>query len=243
MKQQRIFFNSSLPRAGSTLLSNVVGHHPNFFVSPTSGLIDLILGSRIGYNDSRETAYTDIETWKRGFINFSRYGLAGFMNTGNSKINPDKFLEYVHDINLNSLKEDNKLRKILLMLPGKKYIFTNGTKKHAENVLKKLNLENIFQSIFGIKEANYLPKPNIETYNLFLKINNIDPKTSIMFEDMGRNLIPAKELGMTTVLLERKLPNKNNSKQKEKYKDLWNDVYDADYIIDDIVKFLNNEYN
>ena len=177
--------------------------------------------------------------------NFIDHGttLAGFMNTGNSKINPDKFLEYVHDINLNSLKEDNKLRKILLMLPGKKYIFTNGTKKHAENVLKKLNLENIFQSIFGIKEANYLPKPNIETYNLFLKINNIDPKTSIMFEDMGRNLIPAKELGMTTVLLERKLPNKNNSEQKVKYKDLWNDVYDADYIIDDIVKFLNNEYN
>ena len=177
--------------------------------------------------------------------NFIDHGttLAGFMNTGNSKINPDKFLEYVHDINLNSLKEDNKLRKILLMLPGRKYIFTNGTKKHAENVLKKLNLENIFQSIFGIKEANYLPKPNIETYNLFLKINNINPKTSIMFEDMGRNLIPAKELGMTTVLLERKLPNKNNSEQKEKYKDLWNDVYDADYIIDDIVKFLNNEYN
>ena len=177
--------------------------------------------------------------------NFIDHGttLAGFMNTGNSKINPDKFLEYVHDINLNSLKEDNKLRKILLMLPGKKYIFTNGTKKHAENVLKKLNLENIFQSIFGIKEANYLPKPNIETYNLFLKINNIDPKTSIMFEDMGRNLIPAKELGMTTVLLERKLPDKNNSEQKEKYKDLWNDVYDADYVIDDIVKFLNNEYN
>ena len=73
--------------------------------------------------------------------------------------------------------------------------------------------------------------------------NNIDPKTSIMFEDMGRNLIPAKKLGMTTVLLERKLPNKNNSEQKEKYKDLWNDDYDADYIIDDIVKFLNNEYN
>ena len=85
MKQQRLFFNSSLPRAGSTLLSNIVGHHPNFFVSPTSALIDLVLGSRIGYNDSRETAYTDIETWKRGFINFSRYGLAGFMNTVTDK--------------------------------------------------------------------------------------------------------------------------------------------------------------
>ena len=177
--------------------------------------------------------------------NFIDHGttLAGFMNSGNDKIDPDKFLEYVHDINLNSLQEDNDLRKILLLLPGKKYIFTNGTKKHAENVLKKLNLENIFQSIFGIKEANYLPKPNLETYNLFLKTYNIDPKTSIMFEDMGRNLIPAKELGMKTVLLERKLPNKNNSDQEDKYKDLWNDNYDADYIIDDIVKFLNNEYS
>jgi len=177
--------------------------------------------------------------------NFIDHGttLAGFMNSGNDKIDPDKFLEFVHDINLNSLQEDNDLRKILLLLPGKKYIFTNGTKKHAENVLKKLNLENIFQSIFGIKEANYLPKPNLETYNLFLKTYNIDPKTSIMFEDMGRNLIPAKELGMKTVLLERKLPNKNNSDQEDKYKDLWNDNYDADYIIDDIVKFLNNEYS
>ena len=177
--------------------------------------------------------------------NFIDHGttLAGFMNSGNDKIDPDKFLEYVHDINLNSLQEDNDLRKILLLLPGKKYIFTNGTKKHAENVLKKLNLENIFQSIFGIKEANYLPKPNLETYNLFLKTYKIDPKTSIMFEDMGRNLIPAKELGMKTVLLERKLPNKNNSDQEEKYKDLWNDNYDADYIIDDIVKFLNNKYS
>jgi putative hydrolase of the HAD superfamily len=177
--------------------------------------------------------------------NFIDHGttLAGFMNSGNDKIDPDKFLEFVHDINLSSLKEDSNLRKMLLLLPGEKYIFTNGTKKHAENVLKKLNLENIFQSIFGIKEANYLPKPNIETYNLFLKTYKVDPKTSIMFEDMGRNLIPAQELGMKTVLLERSLPNKNNSNQEEKYKDLWNDNYDADYIIDDIAKFLNNQYS
>ena len=63
-----------------------------------------------------------------------------------------------------------------------------------------------------------------------------------MFEDMSRNLVPAKELGMTTVLLKRELPNNNNSLQKDKYKDLWDDNYDADYIIDDIAKFINNEY-
>ena len=181
------------------------------------------------------------EIQKENFVNHGTT-LAGFMNDKNNKINPDKFLEYVHDIDLSTLKEDNKLREVLLLIPGKKYIFTNGTKHHAENVLKKLNLENIFQSIFGIKEANYLPKPNVKTYNLFLKNNKIDPKTSIMFEDMSRNLVPAKELGMTTVLLKRELPNNNNSLQKDKYKDLWDDNYDADYIIDDIAKFINNEY-
>ena len=181
------------------------------------------------------------EIQKENFVNHGTT-LAGFMNDKNNKINPDKFLEYVHDIDLSTLREDSKLREVLLLIPGKKYIFTNGTKHHAENVLKKLNLENIFQSIFGIKEANYLPKPNVKTYNLFLKNNKIDPKTSIMFEDMSRNLVPAKELGMTTVLLKRKLPNSNNSLQKDKYKDLWDDNYDADYIIDDIAKFINNEY-
>ena len=181
------------------------------------------------------------EIQKENFVNHGTT-LAGFMNDKNNKINPDKFLEYVHDIDLSTLREDNKLREVLLLIPGKKYIFTNGTKHHAENVLKKLNLENIFQSIFGIKEANYLPKPNVKTYNLSLKNNKIDPKTSIMFEDMSRNLVPAKELGMTTVLLKRELPNNNNSLQKDKYKDLWDDNYDADYIIDDIAKFINNEY-
>jgi len=181
------------------------------------------------------------EIQKENFVNHGTT-LAGFMNDKNNKINPDKFLEYVHDIDLSTLREDSKLREVLLLIPGKKYIFTNGTKHHAENVLKKLNLENIFQSIFGIKEANYLPKPNVKTYNLFLKNNKIDPKTSIMFEDMSRNLVPAKELGMTTVLLKRELPNNNNSLQKDKYKDLWDDNYDADYIIDDIAKFINNEY-
>ena len=189
-------------------------------------------------NISFDEAY---EIQKENFINHGTT-LAGFMNDKNNKINPDKFLEYVHDIDLSTLRKDNKLREVLLLIPGKKYIFTNGTKHHAENVLKKLNLENIFQSIFGIKEANYLPKPNIKTYDLFLKNNKIDPKTCIMFEDMSRNLIPAKELGMTTVLLKRELLNKHNSLNKDKYKDLWDDNYDADYIIDDIAKFINNEY-
>ena len=173
---------------------------------------------------------------------FLEYGttLAGLMNDNSNNINPDEFLEYVHDIDLKSLSPKPELKKAINNLTGPKFIFTNGTKYHAENVIKKLDLENVFESIFDIKSANYIPKPNIETYNLFFKSTGINPRTSIMFEDMGRNLIPAKDLGMTTVLIKRKIPNKDNIFQDKKYADIWGQDVPADYIIDDLVNFLNN---
>ena len=173
---------------------------------------------------------------------FLEYGttLAGLMNDNSNNINPDEFLEYVHDIDLKSLSPNLELKKAINNLVGPKFIFTNGTKYHAENVIKKLDLENVFESIFDIKSANYIPKPNIETYNLFFKSTGINPRTSIMFEDMGRNLIPAKDLGMTTVLIKRKIPNKDNIFQDKKYADIWGQDVPADYIIDDLVNFLNN---
>ena len=173
---------------------------------------------------------------------FLEYGttLAGLMNDNSNNINPDEFLEYVHDIDLKSLSPNPELKKAINNLVGPKFIFTNGTKYHAENVIKKLDLENVFESIFDIKSANYIPKPNIETYNLFFKSTGINPRTSIMFEDMGRNLIPAKDLGMTTVLIKREIPNKDNIFQDKKYADIWGQDVPADYIIDDLVNFLNN---
>ena len=132
MKQQRLFFNSSLPRAGSTLLSNVVGHHPNFHVSPTSGLIDLILGSRIGYNDSRETSYTDTEIWKKGFINFNRYGLAGFMNAVSDKpYHLDKNRLWAAYYPLLSMIVPNP--RVVLMVRDLRAIYSSMEKKFREN--------------------------------------------------------------------------------------------------------------
>ena len=154
---------------------------------------------------------------------FLEYGttLAGLMNDKSNNIDPDEFLEYVHNIDLKSLNPNLALKKAINNLIGPKFIFTNGTKYHAENVIKKLDLENVFEFIFDIKAANYIPKPNIETYNSFFESTGINPKTSIMFEDMGRNLIPAKDLGMTTVLIKREIPNQDNIFQDKKYSDIW----------------------
>ena len=41
--KQTVFYQSSLPRAGSTLLQNIIGQNPKFHVTPTSGMIDMML--------------------------------------------------------------------------------------------------------------------------------------------------------------------------------------------------------
>ena len=141
MKQQRLFFNSSLPRAGSTLLSNIVGHHPNFFVSPTSGFIDLILGSRIGYNDNREKAYTDSETWKKGFINFNRYGLAGFMNAVSDKpCYLDKSRMWAAYYNLLSMIVPNP--RVVMMIRDLRAIYASMERKFRQNPDVDTNIMN-----------------------------------------------------------------------------------------------------
>lgn len=76
---QKIFFQTSMPRAGSTLFQNIIGQNPEFFVTPTSGLVDLILGARLGYNQNKEAKAGDKEAWKKGFYAFCRSGLEGYI--------------------------------------------------------------------------------------------------------------------------------------------------------------------
>ena len=79
----------------------------------------------------------------------------------NHKIDPDEFLEFVHDINIDFLQKDPKLEKEIEKLNGKKIIFTNGSKKHALNVTKRIGINPLFDDIFHIVACNFLPKPSI----------------------------------------------------------------------------------
>ena len=173
---------------------------------------------------------------------FLEYGttLSGLMKREN--IDPDEFLEFVHDINLEILKPNKELSKIIKNLTGDKFIFTNGSKKHAENVLKQLEMNGIFDDIFDIKESNFIPKPNINAYLNFIDKTKIEPDNSIMFEDIGRNLEAAKKLGMKTVLIKRNVPMRNDKFKTKDFESLWEDNDFADCITDDLVKFFNNYY-
>jgi putative hydrolase of the HAD superfamily len=87
----------------------------------------------------------------------------------------------------------------LARLTGRKVIFTNADLGHAERVLNRLGVVDHFEAIFDIHEADFVPKPEPEVYELLIKRFNIDPKRAVMVEDIARNLQPAARLGMTTV--------------------------------------------
>ena len=116
-------------------------------------------------------------------------------------MDPAEFLDYVHDVDLSMLKPDPKLRSYIQALPGRKFIFTNGSKSHARNVASHLNLFDLFDGSFGIEDGDYVPKPKRSPYIKFCDIFEIDPKTAIFFEDGLRNLEVPKHMGMTTVLV------------------------------------------
>ena len=116
-------------------------------------------------------------------------------------MDPAEFLDYVHDVDLSMLKPDPRLRTLIQALPGRKFIFTNGSKAHAQNVAGHLDLFDLFDGSFGIEDGDYVPKPKRSPYIKFCDSFDIDPKKAIFFEDGLRNLEVPKYMGMTTVLV------------------------------------------
>jgi len=124
----------------------------------------------------------------------------------NHKIDASEFLEFVHDIDLNFLKKDIPLEIELKKLPGKKIIFTNGSRKHALNVTKKIGIEKCFDDIFDIVDADFFPKPTVFPYKKLVEKHKIDPNLCVFIEDIARNLKPAYEMGMKTVWIKNEEP-------------------------------------
>jgi putative hydrolase of the HAD superfamily len=123
--------------------------------------------------------------------------LAGLMKERG--VDPNDFLEFVHDIDLARLSADPALVLALDRLPGRKFVFTNGDEAYAGRVLDRLGLANAFDGMHDIHAMNYLPKPNPASYEALCRRHEIDPERALFAEDMARNLAPAKALGMTTV--------------------------------------------
>jgi len=130
--KQIIYYQSSLPRAGSTLLQNIIGQNPTFHVTPTSGMIDLMLGARIGYNENQEAKAGDKDMWREGFYTFCREGLNGYVANLTNK-------PYILDKNRNWAASYPLLinifpnPKILFMVRDLRAVFASMEKKFRAN--------------------------------------------------------------------------------------------------------------
>jgi putative hydrolase of the HAD superfamily len=137
---------------------------------------------------------------------YVRYGttMSGLMRERG--VDPIEFMQFVHDIDLSPLSPDAALAGALAGLDGRKFIFTNGSTRHAENVLGRLGLLGLFEDVFDIACADYLPKPHRETYEAFLRAHAVAPERAAIFDDIAHNLEVPHALGMTTVLVASDAP-------------------------------------
>ena len=143
---------------------------------------------------------------------YLKYGLTLRGLIVEKKLEPEEFLDYVHDVEHPELEKNDQLISKIRILEGKKIIFTNATSKHAKKILKILELEDDFDQIIDIKDLEYIPKPDKRSYKKLLECLNLNKDNldkTIFFEDTVKNLIPAKELGITTVWMKNSINEKD----------------------------------
>ncbi|RZJ02916.1 MAG: pyrimidine 5'-nucleotidase [Brevundimonas sp.] len=136
---------------------------------------------------------------QKNYLNEYGTSLAGLM--AHYRIDPHDFLAEVHDVPLDVLKPDPGLRAALERLDGPRIVFTNGSKAHAERVIERLALADLFDGLFSLEDADLIPKPDPRTFARMTERFGVAPESAAFFEDTVRNLQPAHAIGMTTVLV------------------------------------------
>lgn len=151
------------------------------------------------------------------------------------KIDPDDFLQKAHDIDYSNIRPDPALGRAIESLPGRKFIFTNGDRPHAERTAEALGITDHFEDIFDIVAADLMPKPNRETYDMFLDRTGVSPVRAAMFEDLSRNLEVPHRLGMRTILI---VPGGTRGVFREDWDMERKNSSHVDFVTDDLGGFL-----
>jgi len=166
---------------------------------------------------------------------YRRYGtsMRGLMTEHGMK--PDDFLDFVHEIDHSPLEPNPALGTALEQLPGRKLILTNGTRKHADAVIRRLDIHAHFEDVFDIIAAELEPKPSPATYQRFLDRHGVDPARAMMFEDLSRNLTVPHALGMRTVLV---VPEGTREVLREDWELEGRDAAHVDFVTENLAAFL-----
>jgi putative hydrolase of the HAD superfamily len=166
---------------------------------------------------------------------YRRYGttMRGLMTEHG--IDPDAYLDFVHAIDHSPLEPNPALGAALEHLPGRKLVLTNGTRRHAAAVMRRLAIDTHFEDVFDIIAAELEPKPSPRTYEAFLRRHAVDPARAAMFEDLARNLEVPHRLGMTTVLV---VPPATREVVREGWELAGREAPHVDHVTDDLAGFL-----
>lgn len=159
--------------------------------------------------------------------------LTGLMKVHRTE--PGPFLDYVHDIDLSAVAENVELRAAISRLEGRRLIFTNGSRRHAERVAEKIGVLDLFEDICSIETCEYTPKPDAVAFDRMIARHDVKAANSAMFEDMPHNLEPAHALGMTTVLVRNDHPDHPRQIEIAAMRELPEHIHHA---TDDLTQFL-----
>lgn len=164
---------------------------------PLMGMVDVKMTDYI----VRLTGVSNDEAWALRQQYFQDHGttLSGLIL--NNGIDPHAYLAEVQDVSVDCVTADPALRAGLLRLPGRRLVFTNAGSRYAERVLEKLEIADLFEDVFHIEAADFVPKPDPATFATIVARHDLNPTVTAFFEDSARNLKPAADLGMATVLV------------------------------------------
>ncbi len=132
---------------------------------------------------------------------WQRYGatLSGLIKHHGT--DPDHFLWHTHQFPdlPNMVLREPRLRHVLKHLPGKKLVFSNAPLHYAQDVLKLLRVDDLFDDVFSIEHSRYKPKPQTAGFRRLLRKHRLHAAQCVMVEDSAENLKTAKRMGMRTV--------------------------------------------
>ena len=167
---------------------------------PTAPVLRLI-EARIRDYMARLTGLPPDEAWALQKTYLTKYGgaVAGLIE--HHDVDVEAFMAEIHDVPIDEVEPDPALREALARLPGRRLVFTNASARHAERLLAKLEIAELFDEVFHTEAAGYVMKPDPRAFDLIMAAHAVTPASTAFFEDRADNLEPAAALGMTTVLV------------------------------------------
>jgi putative hydrolase of the HAD superfamily len=134
---------------------------------------------------------------------YKQYGTTSRGLSALHDLDVDDYMEYVHDLPLAEyIGPDPELDRVLGELPQRKVIFTNATAGHARAVLDVMRLAHHFEGVYDVYFCGNKGKPALSAYQLLLDTLGTQAQSCLLVEDSVANLVPARRLGMTTVLVD-----------------------------------------